>query len=54
MNVARWILGLLIFLTLSFLILEHGEISINLIIIIAFCVSVFSIIQNKRKLKNHY
>lgn len=54
MNVARWLLGLLIFLALSFLILEHGEVSINLIIIITFCVFILSMIQNKRKVKKHY
>ncbi|MBS7131650.1 MULTISPECIES: hypothetical protein [Clostridium] len=54
MKVAKWLLGLAIFLTLSFLILEYGEVSINLIIIIAFGVFILSLIQNRRKEKKHY
>ena len=51
MKVAKWLLGLVIFLALSFLILEYGEVSINLIIIIAFGVFILSLIQNRRKEK---
>lgn len=54
MKVAKWLLGLIIFLALSFLILEYGEVSINLIIIIAFGVFILSLIQNRRKEKKHY
>ncbi len=53
MKVAKWLLGLVIFLALSFLILEYGEVSINLIIIIAFGVFILSLIQNRRKEKNN-
>ncbi|MBS5927985.1 MAG: hypothetical protein KIC66_13015 [Clostridium sp.] len=52
MKVAKWLLGLVIFLALSFLILEYGEVSINLIIIIAFGVFILSLIQNRRKEKS--
>lgn len=54
MNIARWILGLIIFLALSFLVVEYGEISINLLIIIAFAVFLFSILKNKKREKKNY
>ncbi|MDU7215292.1 hypothetical protein [Clostridium sp.] len=49
MKVAKWLLGLVIFLALSFLILEYGEVSINLIIIISSIPFLYSCINIKKR-----
>lgn len=54
MNIARWFLGVIVFLALSLLILKYGELSINLLILIALAVFLFSLIQNKKREKKNY
>ncbi|MDS0525578.1 hypothetical protein NNC19_07805 [Clostridium sp. SHJSY1] len=51
MNIAKWVLGLIIFLLLSMLILSYGEYAIITILIISTIAFITSTIYEK---KRHY
>lgn len=54
MNVARWFLGMIVFIFICASILKYGEYSIGIIILISSLALLISLFKNKHKSKNNY